>query len=164
MLFFIKKVCYTVYRVGDFMKKNSKKQGRSNKFLYLLIVIVAFTLAFIVLINRQNKDTYYLNMTESNFSVTPKEGETIVARDGKAIYPKYYVVYVNNDEYSIYVFNYYETVSQYNLEFNRLLDSIVDYNAKDKMIRYLHSRGYGTYLEVLNNLSSLVDCDNLMFY
>ena len=47
---------------------------------------------------------------------------------------------------------------------NRLIDRIVDYNAKDKMIRYLYDRGYGTYDLVLNNLSMLVDSSNLKIY
>ena len=145
-------------------KNNKKKQIRNNKFLYLLIVIVMYTVAIIVLINRQSRDVYYLNMTENNFSVSPKVGETIVARDKDSIYPKYYVVYVNNNEYSIYVFNYYDTTSQYNLEFNRLIDKIVDYNSKDKMIRYLHSRGYGTYEEVYENLPALVESSSLLLY
>lgn len=148
------------------MKKNKKNQSKSNgnKFLYLIIVIVAFALAFILLINKQNEDTYYLNMKENNFNVNPQYGKTIVARDASAIYPKYYVVFVDNDQYSIYVFNYYDTISQYNLEFNRLIDKIVDYNEKDKMIRYLDSKGYGTYSEVLNNLKVLVNNENLQIY
>ena len=81
-----------------------------------------------------------------------------------AIYPKYYVVYVNDNHYSLYVYNYYETVSQYNLEYNRLIDKIVDYNIKDKMIRYIASNGYGTYNEILNNLQELTECNDLMIY
>ena len=146
------------------MRKNKKKNDYGRKSLYLLIVIIVFTMLFILLINKQNGDNYYLNMQANNFSVNPEYGKTIVAKDGNAIYPKYYVVYVNNGEYAIYVFNYYETISQYNLEYNRLFDSIVDYSSKDKMIRYIHSKGYGTYNEVLNNLGVLVDCRNLIFY
>lgn len=145
-------------------KNTNKKESNGTKFLCLFIVIVVFTFAFVFLINKQKQDVYYASMTNTNFNVKPQEGKTIVAKDLRAIYPKYYVVYVNDDEFSIYVFNYYETVSQYNLEFNRLIDKIVDYNAKDKMIRYLHSRGYGTYNEVLNNLSTLVESDNLLIY
>ena len=103
-------------------------------------------------------------MKEDNFSIKSEYGKTIVARDTSAIYPKYYVVYTEEEEYSIYVYNYYETSSQYELEYNRLVNDIVDYNAKDKMIRYLYDRGYGTYNEVLNNLSMIVDCDNLRIY
>ena len=146
------------------MKKNKKNNGKRNKFLYLIIVIVAFSLAFILLINKQNRDTYYLNMKDNNFSVSPQYGKTIVARDEKAIYPKYYVVFVDNNQYSIYVYNYYDTISQYNLEFNRLLDKIVDYNEKDKMIRYIHSKGYGTYNEIFDNLTVLVENENLQIY
>ena len=141
-----------------------KQNDNSMKYLGLFIVVVAFTFAFVLLINKQQRDTYMNNLNESGFNVKPQVGKVIVARDMNAIYPKYYVVYTNDGDYSIYVYNYYETVSQYELEYNRLINDIVDYNAKDKMIRYLHGRGYGTYNEVLNSLSQLVDCDNLKIY
>ena len=147
------------------MNQQMSQQSSSTKFLLLFIVVVAFAFAFTLLIKRQQQDTYYSGAKESEFNIKPEYGKTIVAKDNNAIYPKYYVVYVNNDnEYAIYVYNYYETSSQYDLEFNRLIDSIVDYNAKDRMIRYLHSRGYGAYVDVLDNLSSLVDSDNLIIY
>ena len=141
-----------------------KQQSSGTKFLCLFIVVIAFTLAFVFLINKQQQDVYYANMKDNKFSVKPEEGKVIVAKDLNAIYPKYYVAYINDDEFSLYVYNYYETSSQYDLEFNRLIDKIVDYNAKDKMIRYLQSRGYGTYSNVLSNLPSLVECDNLLIY
>ena len=149
------------------MRKKSKKQNNQNqgtKFLCMFIVVIAFALAFAMLINKQKGDAYLNDLKENNIGVTPEVGKTIVAKDMSAIYPKYFVVYINDDSYSIYVYNYYETISQYNLEYNRLINSIVDYNAKDKMIRYIHSRGYGTYDEVLNNLSTLVECNDLKIY
>lgn len=145
-------------------KETKKKKKNGTKLLCLFVVIIAFTFAFMLLINKQQEDVYYANMKNNTFSVKPEYGKTIVAKDLKAIYPKYYVVYVTDDEFSLYVFNYYETTSQYNLEFNRLINKIVDYNAKDKMIRYLHSKGYGTYDEILSNLSTLVESDNLLIY
>ena len=104
------------------------------------------------------------DITDGGFSIKPEEGKIIVARDMRAIYPKYYVARVDDDEFSIYVYNYYETTSQYELEYNRLIDNIVDYNIKDKMIRYLFGRGYSTYDELLNNLSTIVECKNLRIY
>ena len=159
-----KKASKTVAKKKEVQKHQKKEQSNGTKFLCLFVVVVAFTIAFVVLINKQKDDAYYANMKGNGFSIKPEEGKTIVAKDLNAIYPKYYVIYVNDDEFSLYVFNYYETVSQYNLEFNRLIDKIVDYNAKEKMIRYLHSRGYGTYSEVLNNLDTLVESDNLLIY
>ena len=148
------------------MKKISEKKQKeqSTKFLCMFIVVIAFTLAFVLLINKQHGDSYLNDLRKNSINIRPEVGKTIVAKDMKAIYPKYYVAYINDDSYSIYVFNYYETISQYNLEFARLKDVIVDYNAKDKMIRYLDSRGYGTYNEVLSNLSILVGCDDLLVY
>ncbi len=142
-----------------------KKKDNSNKFLCLFIVIIAFTLAFALLISKQDGNTELLaDVKNNNFNVVPEVGKTIVARDMTAIYPKFYVAYINDSVYSIYEYNYYETTSQYNLEYNRLIDSIVDYNIKDKMIRTFNSRGYGTYDGVLNNLSTLVNCSDLKIY
>ena len=141
----------------------NNNQNWSTKYLCLFIVVVAFTFAFVLLINKQKNDSYLNDLNES-LNITPEVGKTIVARDMNAIYPRYFVVNVDGEKYTIYVYNYYETISQYELEYNRLIDRIVDYNAKDKMIRYLYGRGYGTYGEVLNNLSQLVDSTNLRIY
>ena len=148
--------------MGEIMNK-IKKKDKSLKILYLFIVIIIFTLAFLLLINKQ-KEEMLADSIESNFNVKPEIGKVIVARDMYAIYPKYYVVFIDNNRYALYVYNYYDTVSQYNLEFNRLIDKIVDYSMKDKMIRYLDSRGYGTYNEVLNNLSIITECTKLKIY
>ncbi len=141
-----------------------RKKDNSTKYLCLFIVVIAFTLAFTLLINKEKNSSYMNDINENNLGVTPQVGKVIVARDMGAIYPKYYVVYINDDEYSLYVYNYYDTTSQYNLEYNRLINKIVDYNAKEKMIRYLHSKGYGTYVDVLDSLSTLVESDNLLIY
>lgn len=163
MLFFYKKICYTYYMVGDFMKKSKqKKENNRSKFVSLLVVIIIFSIAFILLIKAQQQNVYY--NAKNDFNIKTKAGKTIVAKDTQANYPKYYVVYTTNGEYSIYVYNYYETESQYELEFNRLLDSIVDYNANTKMIRYLHSKGYGTYTEVYNNLTTILETERIEIY
>ena len=144
-------------------KYERKTKDNSTKYLCLFIVVIAFTFAFMLLINKQN-NSYMNDINDGGFNIRPVNGEIIVARDMDAIYPKYYVVYTSEDNFTIYVYNYYETVSQYELEYHRLLDSIVDYNEKDKMIRYILHRGYGTYDEVLNNLSLLVDSTNIKIY
>ena len=141
------------------------KKDNSTKILCLFIVIIAFTLAFALLINKQDGNAELLADVKNNsFNIQPEEGKVIVARDMTAIYPKFYVVYVNDETYSAYAFNYYETTSQYNLEYNRLIDSIVDYNIKEKMIRTFIGRDYGTYDEVLNNLSFILECNDLKVY
>ena len=147
-------------------KKKVNKKKSSTKVFCLFVVVVAFTFAFVLLINAQKRENGYENGSESGFNIKPEEGKVIVAKNLDAVYSMYYVVYVNDDEFSIYVFNYYQTVDQYNMDYNREMenDRIVDYNPKDKMIRYLHSKGYGTYDEVLKNLSALVECDNLLIY
>ena len=146
------------------MKKKNKKEDNHMKFLCLFIVIIVFTIAFVLLINKQNKDSYLADINDINFKIEPEKDRIIVARDMHVIYPKYYVAYIDNNYYSLYAYSYYDTVSQYNLEINRLSDSLVDYNIKDKMIRYLVSKGYGTYSEVLNNLAFLTECNELKIY
>ena len=141
-----------------------KIENNSMKYLCLFIVIIAFTFAFVLLINKQNDEKNLADTIDSDFNVKPQVSKVIVARDMHAIYPKYYVIYVNSNYYSLYVYNYYDTISQYNLEFNRLIDKIVDYNIKDKMIRYLDSKGYGTYSELLNNLENIIGCKDLKIY
>ncbi len=141
------------------------KKDSSNKFLCLFIVIIAFTLAFALLISKQEGNPELLaDVKNNNFNVEPIAGKVIVARDMTAIYPKFYVAFIDDYVYSIYEYNYYETASQYNLEYNRLIDKIVDYNVQDKMIRTIHSRGFGVYEEVLSNLSLLVNCNDLKIY
>ena len=154
---------YKSQKVREVTKVEEKPKDNSTKYLCLFIVVIAFTFAFMLLIDKKNND-YMNDIHDGGFDVSPEIGKVIVARDMDAIYPKYYVVYTDDDSYSIYVYNYYETVSQYELEFNRLIDDIVDYNEKDRMIRYLYDRGYGTYNEVLNNLSMLVNSTNLKIY
>ena len=143
----------------------NKNNDKSVKYLSVFIVVIAFALAFGLLINhQQNNNLNLADASNNNFTVMPEEGKVIVAKDLEAIYPKYYVIYFDDDMYSVYVYNYYETVSQYNLEFNRLIDKIVDYNKNKKMIRYLLGRSYGTYDEVIGNLSIILECDNLKVY
>lgn len=144
-------------------KVAQKPKDYSTRYLCMFLVVIAFTFAFMLLINKQNNN-YMNDINDGGFNVTPEVGKVIVARDMDAIYPRYFVVYTDEDIYTIYVYNYYDTVSQYELEYSRLIDDIVDYNEKDKMIRYLFDRGYGTYNEVLNNLSVLVGVNNLKIY
>ena len=150
-------------QVKEIRKVEPKTKDNSTKYLCLFIVVIAFTFAFMLLINKQS-DSYMNDIMDGGFNIKPVEGEVIVARDLNAIYPKYYVAYTHDDNFAVYVYNYYETVSQYELEYNRLIDSIVDYNEKDKMIRYILYRGYGTYEEVLNNLSISVESSNIKIY
>ena len=150
-------------KVREVKKAPSKQKDNSTKYLCLFIVVIAFTFAFMLLINKQN-NSYMNDISEGGFNVKQETGKVIVARDMDAVYPKYYVVYTDEDDYTIYVYNYYDTISQYELEYNRLIDSVVDYNAKDRMIRYIFDRGYGTYSEVLSNLSMLVGVSNLKIY
>ena len=145
------------------MRKNTKKSKKA-KLLYLFVVVTVFGMAFVLLIKKKNNEIYLKDIKDSSFHIVSEYGKRVVAKDKYAIYPKYYVAYVEDGSYSIYVYNYYDTVSQYNLEFNRLIDKIVDYDINEKMIRYIETKGYGTYDDVLSNLKVLSDNDNLVIY
>ena len=139
------------------------KEGFS-KIVKLVLVLVVFITIFVFLINIK-KQSGLADIVDNSFKETTVRGKKLVAQDMDAIYPKFYVVYFDNDNtFIIHCFNYYETESQYRLEFNRLIDDIVDYNQNNNMIRYVYSSGIGSYDEVLNELSLIIDSSNLKIY
>lgn len=139
------------------------ERGRRTfrKGLYLLAVIIVFSLAFVVLIKKQYGDKRLGDVVSNEFNVKTVYGKQIVAQDMDSIYSKYYVAYIYDGGYIIHTFNYYNTSSQYELEFNRLIDSIVDYNAKENMIRCFHSSGYLSYDFVKANFGDLINKSNI---
>lgn len=148
------------------MKKVKKEQIQElsifNKILYLFIVIIIFGFAFVVLVNKQQNST--LADINSVFKIKTEYNKRLVAQDMDTIYSKYYVVYFYDNMYELHSFNYYETVSQFDLEFNRLLDNIVDYNRKENMIRCYDLKGIGNYQYVKDNLTTIVGVNNLKIY
>ena len=146
------------------MKKNNsnKELNVFNKTLYVFIVTIIFTLAFTLLIKKQQGDNLG-DITNTSFNVKSVYGKTLVAKDLDMIYPKYYVAYFDGNDYIIHTFNYYNTESQYDLEFQRLLYSIVDYNHNDNMIRCELTRGIGNYDYVKNIFKDIVNANNLTF-
>ncbi len=79
-----------------------------------------------------------------------------------AIYPKYYVIYFDTTDntYITHVFNYYQTDSQYEMGYNSQLESVIDYNYEDYMIRCSYNSGSGTYSDVLDELSFIIGTTN----
>ena len=147
--------------------KNKKKEQQGelsnfNKVLYLFIVVIVFGFAFVVLVNKQHNSS--LADINGSFNVRTEYNKRLVAQDMNTIYPKYYVAYFYDGMYEIHSFNYYNTVSQYDLEFNRLLSDIVDYNRKESMIRTYDLKGVGTYEYVKENFESIVGVNNLKIY
>lgn len=142
------------------------EKGRRTfrKIVCLLAVIIVFSLAFVLLIKKQYGDKRLGDVASNGFEVKTIYGKQIVAQDLDAIYPKYYVAYIYDGGYVIHTFNYYNTNSQYELEFNRLLDSIVDYNAKENMIRCFHSSGYSPYDFVKENFGDLINNPNIVIF
>ena len=94
------------------------------------------------------------------------ENKQLVFEDLDSVHPKYYVLYYDNTDgsYIIHGFNFYQTDSQYELEFHRLLNSILDYNYNDYMIRYLYDSGRGSYNEIVSQLNSIVGSNNIKVY
>lgn len=143
-------------------KEKEEELSSFNKVLYLFIVVIIFGFAFAILINKQQNST--LADISGAFNVKTINNRILVSQDMNSIYPKYYVAYFYDDVYEIHTYNYYNTVSQFDLEFNRLLDKIIDYNRKDNMIRTYDLRGVGTFKYVKDNLESIVGVNNLMIY
>ena len=90
----------------------------------------------------------------------------MVIKDYSSSFSKYYVVYFDNtdDTYIIHGFNYYENKDQFDWEFNRLNNSIVDYDYNNFSIRYVASKGRGDYNYVYNNINIILDNNNLFVY
>ena len=146
------------------MKNNnsSKELNIFNKTLYVFIVAITFTFAFTILIKKQQGNNL-ADIANDSLNVRSVYGKTLVAKDMDMIYPKYYVAYFDGNDYLIHSFNYYNTESQYDLEFQRLLYSIVDYNKDDNLIRCELNRGVGSYDYVKNNFNDIVNAKNLTF-
>lgn len=137
----------------------------SKKIISLLAVFIVFVGAFVLLINK-NKEENLADIGEQiPFNVQTIKGKQLVARDMNSSYPKFYVVYFGfDDEFDIHVYNFYNSFAEYHSEFNALMDNVLDYNAKEKMIRILYTKGVGEYEKVKNNLGEIVESDNLRIY
>lgn len=134
-----------------------------NKVLYLSIIIIVFGFAFWLLIRNQYNESKNGDIS-NNFAYHTIAGKQIVAQDLDSIYSKYYVAFIYQNGYIVHAFNYYNTASQYELEFNRLIDLIVDYNAKNNMIRSFYTKGTDDYNYVKDNFKSIIGKDNIKVY
>ena len=150
------------------MKNSKTKKVSKGSFSIYLGIILLFVAAFIFLIDKQysmsaNK---LADVLDSEINIRTIEGRQLVVRDMDAIYPKYFVIYFDNtdDTYIIHSFNYYQTDSQYELEFRNHLDRVVDYNYSDYMIRYVFDNGDGTFDSVKGKLSAIIGTDNYKIY
>ena len=83
-----------------------------------------------------------------------------------SIYKRYFVIYLDNTDntYIVHSFNYYNTQSQYELDFHRLKETIVDYNINEYYIRNFYKEGMGTYQEVFRNLENITNLRNIKIY
>ena len=139
------------------------KNGKS--LFRVLGVFVVFILVFIVLVNKQKSETFG-DVASKSFSVSTIQGKQLVARDTSSIYPRYFVVYFSylDRSYIVHSFNYYDTESQYELDFNRYLSKVVDYDYNKYMLRYIYKEGYGSYDEVKEELPDIINSNNFVIY
>ena len=129
-------------------------------------IIILFIYAFIILISKQQGVNTLADIVDANFNIKSIPSKQIVVRDLNAIYPKYFVFYIDNTDntYLVHTFNYYQTDSQYELEFNKFLKNIVDYDYSEYMIRYVFGSGTANYNELIEQISFIIDSDNYKIY
>lgn len=129
-------------------------------------IIILFIFAFIILIDKQQESENLADIIDNSFYTRTIENKQIVVRDLNAIYPKYFVLYFDNTDntYIVHSFNYYQTDSQYELEFYAHLKKLVDYNYSDYMIRYVYDNGIGSYYDVIDEIGLIIDSDNYVIY
>ena len=136
----------------------------SNKIVSLLMVIMVFTVAFILLINK-NKEEKLGDVFNNNFNLETIPGKQLVLKDMNEDYSKYYVIYFGpSNSFDIHVFNYYNNDSEYQSEFKSLTNNIIYYNPDIKMLRVLYTSGIGSYDSVSNNLATILNSSNLRLY
>ncbi len=140
------------------------KKKRNKKIITTIFSIIIFILSFILLINKNNDNLG--DIKETSFNIVPSYKERIVLEDMDSIYKRYYVIYLDNTDntYIVHSFNYYNTQSQYELEFQRLKDKILDYNINEYYIRYLYKEGIGDYSNILNNIENITDSRHIKIY
>ena len=129
-------------------------------------IIILFIYAFIILISKQQGVNTLADIVDANFNIKSIPSKQIVVRDLNAIYPKYFVFYIDNTDntYLVHTFNYYQTDSQYELEFNKFLKNIVDYDYSEYMIRYVFGSGTAKFNELIEQISFIIDSDNYKIY
>lgn len=146
------------------MKTDEFKKNSYMKIFAATFLIIAFVVVFTLLTNKHT--TAYGDIIDISFNYQTIEGKQLVVRDKSAINPKFYVLFFNlkDNTYLVHEFNYYETGSQYDLEYHRLFDNILDYNINDNMLRINLGQGYGNYNNVKNNIASILNITNYEIY
>lgn len=147
--------------------KNVKKIEKDSYLSMKIGIIILFVFAFIILIDKQQKNENILaDMVDNEFYLRTIPSKQIVVRDLDVIYPRYYVFYIDNTDntYIAHSFNYYQTDSQYELEFSIHRKYIVDYNYSDYMIRYICDSGKGDYEDIMERLPFIIDTFNYKIY
>ena len=117
------------------------RKKRNKKIITTILSIIIFIIAFILLINKNTSNQG--DIKETSFNITPEYQKRIVLEDMDSIYKRYFVIYLDNTDntYIVHSFNYYNTQSQYELDFHRLKETIVDYNINEYYIRNFYKEG-----------------------
>lgn len=148
--------------VGVIMGKiKRKEEDIFNKILYLFIVVIGFTFAFSLLINK-HQESSLADVYNEYFHESTIVGKQIVAKDVDCFYPKYYIALFMGMDYVVQEINYYETESQFKLDFSRNTYRIIDYDKSKKMIHNEITVGRGIYTEVLNDFASIVGAEKIV--
>ena len=137
-----------------------KKEKSLNKVLYSFIVVVSFSFAFVLLINKQQTKNLG-DIASEKYHERTIYGKQIVAKNVDSIYPKYYIALFMDNTYIIQSLDFYETESQFKLDFSREKYNIIDYDKSKKMIRYELKKGKGSFEEVMDNFASIIGVDNI---
>ncbi len=130
-------------------------------------IIILFVFAFIILIGKQqDSETILADIVDNEFYLRTIPSKQYVVKDLDVIYPRYYVFYFDNTDntYIIHSFNYYQTDSQYELEFSNHRKYVVDYNYSDYMIRYVVGDGKGSYDDMIEAVPFIIDTFNYKVY
>lgn len=150
--------------VGEDMKTD-EINGSKNvyKFIGFFAITLSFVLVFVLLLNKHTDNLG--DKLESSFNYETIPLKQLVARNTDSIYPQYFVAFFAKDgSFIVHNFNYYETNSQYDLEYNRLFDKVIDYNPNQNMLRIKYYEGAGNYNEVKNNFGRIIGVDSLEIY
>lgn len=140
------------------------KKVNIKKIIYSILVVCVFTIAFVFLIQKQ-KEVPLGDKIKDTFNYHTVYGKTLAVRDFGYDYNKYYVItFFSDGTFDIHMFNYYNSKTEYENDSKLLVNSIVDYNNKDLMLRTLYTKGTGTYDSVMENLNDIINSNNWRVY
>lgn len=146
------------------MRTDEFQSNNLFKIVGLVVMVILFVMAFILLINKHTANLG--DVIDVPFSYETIKGKVLVVKDQDAIYPRFFVVFFDeaNEHYIIHNFNYYETESQFDLDYHRYLNSVIDYNMNKNILRIKYYDGIGSYSYVKDNINRILELENVYVY